>query len=386
MAPDTSPPPAPARILVRGVNWLGDAVMTTPALLRLREAWPAAHFSLLTTEKLADLWLHHPAVDSVLAIRPSEGLLTVARQLRGERFDLGIVFPNSPRSALELWLGRIPRRVGYAANWRAPLLTQAVARPPRFVPMRKRTLAEIKRLSQGARPRDEAVLADENVPAGSHHLHHYLHLAATVGAIPVPVAPRLALTAAEVTAARARFDLSPGTNWLGLNAGAEYGPAKRWPAERFALVARTIAAWPGWGIAIFGGSGDVVLAGEIEHGVRQVAGNWPTKPALVNLAGRTTLRELCATLGACRVLVTNDTGPMHLAAALGTPVVALFGSTSPGLSGPGLPGEERHRLLRVGAPCSPCFLRECPIDLRCLRGIEVERVLETVHALARQRP
>jgi heptosyltransferase-2 len=98
----------------------------------------------------------------------------------------------------------------------------------------------------------------------------------------------------------------------------------------------------------------------------------------LNLAGKTNLGELCAGLKLCRTLLTNDSGPMHVAAALGTPVVALFGSTSPELTGPGLPGDARHQLLRANAPCSPCFLRECPIDFRCMNGINVERAVEAV--------
>ena len=114
------------------------------------------------------------------------------------------------------------------------------------------------------------------------------------------------------------------------------------------------------------------LAEQIESAIRN------PQSAILNLAGQTSLRELMALLKLCRVLLTNDTGPMHVAAALGTPVVVPFGSTSPELTGPGLPGDPRHRLLKSDAPCSPCFLRECPIDFRCMNGISVERVVEAV--------
>src|SRR5262245_16381056 len=115
----------PERILVRGVNWLGDAVMTTPALLRLRERFPAAVITLLAQEKLKDLWLRHPAVNETITFAPGEGVFSVGRKLRSGRFDLALVLPNSPRSALEVWLARIPRRVGLARPWRNWFLTDA---------------------------------------------------------------------------------------------------------------------------------------------------------------------------------------------------------------------------------------------------------------------
>lgn len=359
-------------IVVRGVNWLGDAVMTTPALLRLREVYPAARIALLSPEKLAGLWRHHPAVDAVLAIPNGEGLWRTARRIRAERFDLGIVLPNSLRSALELWLGRVARRAGYAANGRAVFLTKAVARPGDFVPMRKRSDAEIQRLASGE-------VAPPRSPSGgavTHHLHHYLRLVAAVGANPEPVPPLLRVASAEVTAARERFGLDDQVSWLGVNPGAEYGPAKRWPADRFTAVAGAAAAWPGWGVAVFGGPGDVAIGRTIEDAVRADFLRRGGTPRILNLAGRTTLSQLCAALSACRGLVTNDTGPMHLAAALGVPVVAVFGSTSPELTGPGLPGDSRHTIVRAPAPCAPCFRRVCPIDLRCLNGIEPGAVIE----------
>ena len=370
----------PPRLLVRGVNWLGDAVMTTPALLRLRERFPESHISLLTAGKLADLWLHHPAVDSVLAIRATEGLTAIARQLRRDPFELGLILPNSMRSALELWWGRVPRRVGYSGGGRRWLLTDPVSRPAGFVGMRRRSVGEIRRVSapgaRGGLPPEPS--------ASAHHIHHYLHLVARLGASPDSLAPVLAVTDGERREVAVRFGLDPEVRWLGINPGAEFGPAKRWPADRFAWIAREVAAWPGWGVVVFGGARDKPLAASIDASVGDAAGGWKVKPHLVNLAGRTTLRELMAALAICDVLVTNDTGPMHVASALGTPVVAVFGSTSPGLTGPGLPGDPRHRLLRSSAACSPCFRRECPIDLRCLRGVSPEEVLAAVLAVAQR--
>jgi heptosyltransferase-2 len=133
------------KILVRGVNWLGDAVMTTPALLRLREAHPQAYIALLTPAKLAELWRFHPAVDEIIAIRQGQGPWSVARQLRARAFDVGLALPNSPRSALELWWARIPQRIGYARPWRNVFLTRAIPSHAEAAAMHKRSKAEILR-------------------------------------------------------------------------------------------------------------------------------------------------------------------------------------------------------------------------------------------------
>jgi heptosyltransferase-2 len=208
-------------------------------------------------------------------------------------------------------------------------------------------------------------------------------LAAAAGASAEVLAPFLPVTEAELGAVRARFGLDD-RRWFGLNPGAEYGPAKRWPADRFAAVA--VAAQKRWRCrwVIVGGVGDLALAdeiaGQIVRGNRATSGQAPPADPLV-LAGRTSLRELCAILKLCQVVLTNDTGPMHLAAAVGTPVVVPFGSTSPELTGPGLPGDSRHACLRVEVPCAPCFRRTCPIDFRCMLGIETTAVLQELAAI-----
>ncbi len=384
--------PEPSRILVRGVNWLGDAVMTTPALARLRERFPAARIALLTQEKLADLWLHHPGLDAVLTFASGASPWSVARRLRGEEFDASLVLPNSPRSALEVWLARIPQRIGYARPWRNWFLTNPVAPRRGHATVRKRSAVEIKRLILPTpEPRATKSLAGAAKPEGNelptfrssaHQIHEYLHLMAALGANAEPVAPRLEVRDDELLAARnkwmtrlptetSRAFNGQGPIWLGINPSAAYGPAKRWPVRNFAAVVREVSQRVGnCGWLVFGDSTDVGLCHELEH----VAGT-----EVMNLAARTTLRELMALLKLCRVVLTNDTGPMHVAAALGTPVVVPFGSTSPELTGPGLPGDNRDQLLRAGVPCSPCFRRTCPIDLRCMTGISVESVVNAVY-------
>ncbi len=375
------------RILVRGVNWLGDAIMTTPALLRLREAKPEARIVLLTPTKLADLWQHHPAVDQTISVSPRETIWQVAKRLRTERFQTALILPNSVRAALEMWLADIPQRIGYARPWRNWLLTQAVTPPSGVVSMRKRSLSEIRQAIRGN-------LTPPAFPVGSHQLYHYLHLVRILGATSAPLAPQIMVSAEEIASVAAKFFPPPSTAnspWLlGLNAGAEYGPAKRWPVERFIATAIKVQQQTRCRWLVLGGPGDRDLAARLCEEIRQ-AGAYPAGPAAsspdagaLNLAGQTSLRELCVVLKACRLLLTNDTGPMHVAAAVGIPVVVPFGSTSPVLTGPGLPGDARHRLLRAVVPCAPCFQRVCPIDFRCMRNLDVDQVVSAVMSVLSQ--
>jgi heptosyltransferase-2 len=380
--------------------------MTTPALRRLRERFPGARITLLTHEKLSELWLHHPSLNDVVTFAPGEIPWSVARRLRPEQFDTALIFPNSPRSALEVWLAGIPQRVGYARPWRTWFLTQNVPARPDRVAMRKRSRHEIIDLidpevvappsRRGLKEEDHALVAPESAGGGSrinpegfrdtphskpHQIFEYLHLTAALGASSKPLATELGIRDDEVESVKRKW-LAGGLKltknaisgkppiWLGLNPGAAYGPAKRWPAENFAGVVQEVSrefadcVW-----IAFGEANDGKLCDEI---AQRSGGN------ILNLAGRTTLRELMALLKLCRVLLTNDSGPMHIAAALGTPVVVPFGSTAAELTGPGLPGDPRHRLLNAGAPCSPCFRRTCPIDFRCMTGITIAHAVKAV--------
>jgi heptosyltransferase-2 len=348
---------APAEsILVRSVNWLGDAVMTTPALMRLRQARPQARITLLSPFKLAGLWEGQPFVDQVLTFSETASLWHIARLLRGNGFATGVVFPNSARSRLELWLARIPNRIGAGGGL---FLTQSVGPRGAAMETRKRTRREIQK-----RIRTDAVR--ETVPAAAHHVHHYLQLVGALGASTEPLAPRIDVSADALNKVREKFGLSESAEqpWFGMNPGAEYGPAKRWPAERFVAAARALRGKTNCRWVLFGGAGDRAVAERIAREAGE---------PILNLAGKTTLRELAAALKACDLVLTNDTGPMHLAAAVGAGVVAIFGSTSPERTGPIL--SPQARVVRQPVPCAPCFLRECPIDLRCLRGIDPQTVV-----------
>lgn len=356
--------PGTEKILVRGVNWLGDAVMTTPALQRLRAARPEAHITLLTPEKLADLWRGHPSLDAVLTFAAGESAWSVGRRLHAERFGTAVVFPNSPRSALEVFLARIPRRIGGRGKWRSFFLTEPLPPRPDVVLMRKRTVTEIQR-------RIEAGAVRETFPTSAHHIHHYLYLVGALGAETAPLPPFLHVGADEVAAMRTRLGLTEGQTVFVLNPGAEYGPAKRWPAESFVDAAVRLHEKTGCHWVVTGSGSDRELAGSITKFIGERIGG----DKITSVAGDTTLRELCALLRAAALVLTNDTGPMHMAAAVGTPVVVPFGSTAPELTGPAFTSGTPHQLILGDAACAPCFLRECPIDFRCMRSITVEQIV-----------
>jgi heptosyltransferase II len=373
-----SSPAASRRILVRGTNWLGDAVMTTPAVLRLREKFPDAHIALLTPQKLEQLWQHHPAVNESISFSTGESIFAVAKKLRAGKFDTALVLPNSPRSAIEVFLGGIPNRIGYARPWRNYCLTQIVPTRTGMVKMQKRSVTEIQefiREEGRGLSRRSGAKADEgesSEPKSPHQSHEYLHLTAALGVDPAPLPPALYVTPDEIEATAKKFGLDRISNPIfGLNPGAEYGPAKRWPIERFIASAREIQQQTNCAWILFGGPNDAEFTNQIQSALGSGS-------AILNLAGKTSLRELMCLLKQCRVFLTNDTGPMHVAAALGVPVVAIFGSTSAPLTGPISSGLVHHQIITSDAPCSPCFLRECPIDFRCMNGISVDQVVRAV--------
>jgi heptosyltransferase-2 len=364
--PNAAAAPAGETILVRGVNWLGDAVMSVPALQRLRQAKPRARITLLTPEKLAGLWEGQSFLDDLMLFSPGDSLWMTARRLRARQFSAAVAFPNSLRSALELWLARIPQRAGYARPGRTLFLTHPV--PPRdgARPMRRRSVGEIRRLLVRAS-------CPPPPPPSAHHIHDYLRLAAVLGASVVPLPPSIAISQQESEETAARLGLPAaraGRPFLGLNPGAEYGPAKRWPVQSFIAAGIALHRATGCRWIVFGGPSDREIAHFLCTGLGQ---HLPGQP-VINLAGQTTLRELAAALTSCRLLLTNDSGPMHLAAAVGTPVVVPFGSTSPEMTGP--VWSAASQIVRApGVPCSPCFRRECPIDFRCMNGITPEAVV-----------
>ena len=344
----------PFRILIRSTNWLGDAVLMIPAVQALARGRPDAQVTVLAPAKLADLWKAVPGVSAVLPIAAGAGVFGVAKTIKAAGpFDVAVLFPNSLRAALEAWLAGVPRRVGYAGHRRRKLLNQIIPEP--------RDAAA----REEGEPLPEAVLRRQGK---EHQSRRYAHLAREVGA--ESVAPY-----GEPPAAVAAAAAPERGGWLrlGICPGAEYGPTKRWLPERFAEAARLVAAERACEWVIFGVEKDRAAGAEIEKAL----GEHPCE----NLIGQTTLAELMTALRRCHVLLTNDTGTMHLAAYLGVPVVAVFGSTAPWLTGPLAP-PERVRILRRQVECSPCFLKECPLDLRCMKAVSAGEAAAAVLDLA----
>jgi lipopolysaccharide heptosyltransferase II len=320
-------------LLVRSPNWLGDACMAVPAVRAIKRGRPDARVTVLVPEKIASVWRLVKEVDEVLPIPAGAGVLKVAGLLKaaGHAWDAGILLPNSLRSALEMRLGGVLRIVGYRGHWRRRLLHQII--PP------KKKAGPVE-----------------------HHTRHYLRIAWRLGAdvedpsLHDPVLPP----------ARPK-----GPVVLGLCAGAEYGPAKRWPLVRYAEAAKEVAAGVDCRRLIFGAPGEAAMGEELAGMIG---------PSAENLAGRTTLEELARKLRECRLLLTNDTGTMHFAQLLGVPVVAIFGSTDPHATGP---RSADSVVIRRHVECSPCFLRECPLDFRCMLEIPASCVSETVQGRLR---
>ncbi|QQY08186.1 MAG: lipopolysaccharide heptosyltransferase II [Candidatus Xiphinematobacter sp.] len=319
----------PFRILVRSSNWLGDAVMSIPAVQALKKGRADARISVLVAGELAALWHTIKEVDEVIPISKGESLWSIAHKLRG-RFEAAILFPNSCRCALEVFLAGIPRRVGYRGHYRFWLLNQIVEAP-----------------KQGAGV------------APKHHSEHYLWMAKALGAPP----PQLSSPISLPLVPSSRL-IAPT---LGLCPGAAYGPAKHWPMDRFQEVIRGVSEETGYRWKVFGTSKDASI-------VRAIVAGLP-KDIVLNYVGKTDLTVLISELLSIRLLLTNDTGVMHLAALLGIPVVAIFGSTEPLLTAP---LGRKHSVLRQHVECSPCFLQSCPIDFRCMKAISVRQVKEAV--------
>jgi len=318
---------APSRVLVRAPNWIGDVVLSLPALRDVRRAFPSARLEVLARPWVAGLYEAVPEVDGVL---PSRGVAADAAALRG-RHDLGLLLPNSFASAFTLWRAGVPERWGYATDARGALLTRSC------------------RVSASVRGRSQ--------------VYYYRSMLEGLG-LAVSGPPDASLACPEAWAERGRSLLGESGPWIGVNPGAAYGTAKRWPPERFAAAAALVARRTGARVAIVGASSERPLAESI---AAQIG------PSARVLCGETTLAELVGVLRRLRLLLTNDSGPMHLAAALGTPLVAVFGSTDWSETAP---VSERARVVREETDCAPCRLRECPIDHRCMTRVAVGRVAE----------
>ena len=324
------------KIVIRAPNWLGDAVMALPAMEAVRRAVPDASVAVAAIPSVAPLFEEQTSArpDSVVIV---SGRRPEARELRAGGFDTILLLPNSFRSALTARMARIPERWGFAVNLRTPLLTKRVAVPKTTV----------------------------------HQSAYYLELVRGLGLPAEDRLPKVAVTsrtAGRVDRLLETAGVSAAVSPLvGFAPGAAYGHAKRWPPSRVTDVIVRLTRERGAACVLLGAASDRDAGREIESSL-------PSDVRAINLIGRTDLREFAGVLARCRAFVSNDSGGMHLAAALGVPVTAIFGPTDERVTAP--LGE--HDVLIHQVFCRPCMLRDCPIDHRCMKGISVDVVVDAV--------
>jgi heptosyltransferase-2 len=328
------------KILIRATNWIGDAVMSLPALRAIRRKFPEAKITALAKPWVADLYAGESSIDRVIPLQGGGGLRdfgikrNLIRRLRAEAFDLAILLPNSFESAAIVRLAGVRRIVGYARDGRSLLLTDAIARP---------------------RPGD--------LP--QHERYYYLELLQRAGLIDsLPDVPEIRLEGLDEARQRGKRAFEHHDVRLpvvGVSPGAAYGSAKRWLPERFAESAGRLAASLGASIAVFGSDSEKGLCAQV---AAVCSGT--------NLAGSTSLREFIDMTAACSVFLTNDSGAMHIASATGVPSVTVFGPTNEFATGPLGP---LARIIRQPVDCAPCMKRECPIDHRCMTRVTPDQVV-----------
>lgn len=313
--------------------------MSLPALAALRQRFPSAHIAILAKPWVADLYGREPFCDRVIPYTPSSWgeRFAVARALKTEQFDCAILLQNAFEAAAIACMAQIPVRIGYARDGRSLLLTNAIAVPK---------TAEIPR----------------------HERFYYLELLRRAGIIgTIPPCERIELTCAQQARSQGlqRFvGLGMGESVIGMSPGAAYGTAKRWLPERFAEAAAALASETSSSIAIFGSKDERALCEAIARKIPGITQH--------NFAGKTTLGEYLDLAAACKLYLTNDSGGMHIASALGVPTVAIFGATDDTATGP----TGNARVVRQPVECSPCLKRECPIDHRCMTRVEAARVVQ----------
>lgn len=334
---------SPKHIIVRMPNWLGDLVMATPILTDLRHHWPEAKITAMCQGALGAVIQEDPHIDHLLNFKRPKGWFScqvnqeIVRPLKKGEFDLGILMTNSLSSAYWFWRGHIQNRVGYATHGRSLLLNYPIPFPT-------------QRKSQ-------------------HLVITYKMLVEPLG-IPISqTAPRLYVTKQEQQVARERlasYGIQSSDLIIGINPGAAYGSAKCWLPERFKQLSYRLLDYSRLKIIFFGDKAGAPLVQDICAGL--------PSDRVIDLAAKTTLRELLACIQTCHLFLTNDSGPMHVASALGIPLIALFGSTSNVATGPYQGGKVIHKHV----PCSPCYRRECPIDFRCMTRIGVQEVYDEI--------
>jgi heptosyltransferase-2 len=342
---------AAARILVVAPNWLGDAVMALPAIADVRRAHPSARLAVAARHSVAGLFALVPGVDEVVPLEWSgrwwqpRPLEADVRRVRAVGADRAILLPNSFAAAWLASRAGVADRWGYAADLRGPMLTRAVPRPR----------------------------------GGLHQGAYYQHLTATLGIASGPLEPALSVPGDAVAAARDRLHASGWDGRQGLVVfapGAAYGTAKRWLPEYVARVASDLAGRERAHCVLVGSRADTAVTREV-----LARADADRRPHIADLAGETTVAALAGVLSLARACVANDSGAMHLAAALGTPLVAIFGPTRESDAAPLTRAGGRAEVLVNPVHCRPCMLRDCPTDHRCMAGLPPDRVYAALVSL-----
>ena len=331
--------------MIRNPNWIGDAVMTTPAMALIRQHFPQAEITVVAKPLVAELFSNHPDCNRVLVYnrqRGSKGIngfLRFCLQLRRENFDLAILFQNAFEAALMAKLAGIKYRAGYNTDGRGWLLNCRVTINP-----------STRRL---------------------HHTDYYLNLIDKLSLTSSNEKPPLTLTPSAEELREAVNKLGSGS-WIAINPGASYGAAKRWFPQRFAAVADRLISSRGVKVVLIGSPGESQIGRDIITA---------SKKPLLNLIGQTTVRQMMAIIATAKLIITNDSGPMHVAAAVKTPIVAIFGPTDETTTAP---LSNACILLRHKISCAPCLLRQCPRDHQCMKAITAAEVYAAAAGLLEQ--
>ena len=335
-------PESPGKILIRSTNWIGDAIMTTPAVRTIRQNFPDSDITLLALPWVADVFAACPHIDHIFIYDKNgrhqglRGKLRLAAELRAANFELTILLQNAFEAALITTLARIPIRAGYTTDARGILLTYGVNKQPDI--------------------------------GSKHQVHYYQEMLRGLGLQPGPNSLELFLEPSAIKEAEALLEKAGqgrDVPIIGLNPGAAYGPAKRWPVRKYGELGRQLATATDGLILIFGTEADQEAATEIVSAVGD---------QVLDLTGKTSLALALALIDRCHVFVTNDSGLMHVAAALNTPLVAIFGSTDHIATGP---YSDQATVIRKELDCSPCMKTHCPKEhFQCMEQISVNEVTE----------
>ncbi len=328
-------------ILVRVPNWLGDSMMATPVVSAIHKVFPKAKLTILCKSNFAPFWKSFSEVHEVLTVQKGlPGYIHTVREIKKRQFDVAVTLPSSFSSAFLLFAADIPKRIGWGGEGREFLLTHVAPAPD---PRQKHLVWEYL----------ELIRAGLGRPLGLKTYQLVFPLDAKIKSEAKQLLKSL----------RVR-----GTSFVALGPGATYGPAKRWPLVYWKQLILKMLESGHETLLVVGGA-------EEKEYLTELWQELPEKYAdrLVSLVGKTTPRVLAGVLDQCKVLVTNDTGPMHVAAAVGTPTVAIFGSTSPTWT---RPFGEGHTVIYKAVECSPCFQKTCPIGYICLNRISVSEVFE----------